>query len=199
MSAAETPARRGGADGGTHPWRIGELVVVAVIGVAFGVVYWAWNQLWLISTPLFVAFPPAQAVLYGVWLLPPVLAACIVRRSKAAIFGGLSAAVVSAFLGNAFGLTVIVYGLVQGALPEGVFFATRYRHWGWPVAGLATMAAAAGAALLDLTFYYPLWEPGWKSAYALICAASGLVVGATMAPLIVRRLRATGVLAEMST
>lgn len=178
-------------------WRVVDLVVVAVIGVAFGVVYWAWNQLWLITSPLFVAFPPAQASLYGVWLLPPTLAAFVVRRSKAAIFGGLSAAIVSMFLGNVWGLTVIFYGFVQGLIPELVFAVTRYRVWNWVTAGIATMLAAGAAATLDLTLFYPLWQTGWKSAYAIICMASGLVMGAVLVPLLLGRLRRTGVLDEM--
>ena len=38
--------------------------------VAFGVVFWAWNFVWSAATPAFAALPPAQYILYGVWLLP---------------------------------------------------------------------------------------------------------------------------------
>jgi len=178
-------------------WRVADLVVVAVIGAAFGVVYWAWNQLWLLTSPLFVAFPPAQGFLYGVWMLPQVLAAFIVRRRGAALFGSMAAVVVSAFLGNVFGLTVLLYGLVQGGAAELVFALTRYRVWIWPIAGLATALAAAAGAGLDLVFYYPLWASAWKVAWVVTCAGSGLVLGCVTVPLVMIRLRRTGVLEEV--
>lgn len=180
-----------------HRWRVVDLVVVAVVGVAFGVVYWAWNQLWLITSPLFVAFPPAQGVLYGVWMLPAVLAAFIARRRGAAMFGSLAAVIVSAFLGNVFGLTVLLYGVAQGGAAEIVFAATRYRLWLWPIAGLATALAAVTGASLDLLLYYPLWTSEWKVAYAAVCATSGLVLGCITVPVIMSRLRRTGALEEM--
>lgn len=175
-------------------WTVVDLVVVAVIGSAFGVVYWAWNQLWLFTTPLFIAFPPGQAVLYGVWMLPQVLAAFVVRRSGAAVFAAMAAVIVSAFLGNVFGLTVLIYGLVQGAAAELVFAICRYRVWNRLTAGLATMLAALAGTCLDVVLYYPFWAGGWKITYLAAGAASGLVLGSTFVPTIVRRLAGAGVL-----
>ena len=51
------PTRAGTAASG---WRTVDLVVTAVLGVAFGVVFWAWNALWAAATPAFLAIPPAQ-------------------------------------------------------------------------------------------------------------------------------------------
>ena len=51
-------------------WRIVDIVVAAAVAVAFGVVFLAWNALWDATTPLFALLPPAQAIMYGVWLLP---------------------------------------------------------------------------------------------------------------------------------
>ena len=64
-------------------WRTVDIVVTAVLGVAFGVVFWAWGLLWAATGAAFTAFPPAQAVMYGVWLLPAVLAPLIVRKPGA--------------------------------------------------------------------------------------------------------------------
>src|SRR3954454_2720754 len=84
---------------GGRRWRTVDIVVTAVLGVAFGVVFWAWNLLWAATGTAFTAFPPAQAVLYGVCLLPAVLAPLIVRKPGAGFFAELMAAVVSALLG----------------------------------------------------------------------------------------------------
>ena len=138
----------------SNRWRVVDLVTVSVLGSTFGVVYWAWNQLWLLTTPLFLFFPPAQAIGYGVWMLPQVMAVMLVRRRGAAVFGSMSAVIVSAFLGNVFGLTVLLYGVVQGGLTELVFAVSRYRFFNWFTAGLGTGLAAAGGTTLDLSLIH---------------------------------------------
>lgn len=178
----------------TRRWSVVDLVVVAVVGSTFGVIYWAWNQVWFLATPLFIAFPPGQALLYGVWMLPQVLAAFLVRRRGAAIFAALTAVVVSSFLGNLFGLTVLLYGLVQGTAAEAVFAAGRYRSWNWLTAGLATMLAAIAGTTLDVALYFPIWESAWKLAYVSAGAFSGLLLGAVLVPITVRRLANAGAL-----
>ena len=85
---------------GGNRWRTVDIVVTAVLGVAFGVVFWAWNLLWAATGTAFTAFPPAQAVMYGVWLLPAVLAPLIIRKPGAALFAEMVAAGVSALIGS---------------------------------------------------------------------------------------------------
>ncbi|MEK7862783.1 MAG: ECF transporter S component, partial [Chloroflexota bacterium] len=90
--------------GQTSSWRTVDIVVTAAIAVAFGVVIWAWNLLWAAATPLFVALPPAQNLMYGVWLVPGVLAGLVVRKPGAAFFAEVLAATVSLLLGSQWGL-----------------------------------------------------------------------------------------------
>ncbi len=59
-------------------WRTRDIVVTAIIGVAFGVVFWAWGLAWSGFDPLFAFAPPAKDLLYAVWLVPAVLAPLIV-------------------------------------------------------------------------------------------------------------------------
>src|SRR3954447_9001756 len=99
-------------------WRTVDIVVTAVLGVAFGVVFWAWNLLWVGTGAAFTAFPPAQAVMYGVWLIPAVLALLIVRKPGAGLFAELMAALVSALLGSSWGWSVVLYGLLEGLAGE---------------------------------------------------------------------------------
>ena len=56
----------------TNRWRTVDIVVASIIAVAFGVVFWAWDSSGPPGRSVRV-FPPAQALLYGVWLLPAVL------------------------------------------------------------------------------------------------------------------------------
>ncbi len=181
-----------------YRWRTVDLVTIAVLGSAFGVIYWAWNQIWVITTPLFIAFPPAQALLYGVWMLPQVIAMLIVRRPGAALFASMAAVIVSTLLGNAFGLTMLFYGIAQGLAVEVVFAATRYRHFTWPLAGLGTALACAAGTTLDTVLYYPFWADNWRLAYIACGAVGGFVLGSIVAPLVVRRLAQAGALNDFA-
>jgi energy-coupling factor transport system substrate-specific component len=180
-------------------WRTVDIVVASSIAAAFGVIFWAWGQLWNTAQPAFTGFPPAQGFMYGVWLLPGVLGALIIRKPGAALYTELVASIISAFLGTAWGLQVVLYGLVEGAAPELVFAFLLYRSWKLPAALAAGAVAGVSAALLDLAFYYTDWSGGWKLSYTLLLAASSLVVAGVGSWLLVRALAKTGVLAPFAS
>jgi energy-coupling factor transport system permease protein len=195
---AVRPSSAGSDPASTTRWRTVDIVVTAVLGVAFGIVFWAWGLLWAGLDAAFTAFPPAQAVMYGVWLLPAVLAPLIVRKPGAALFAEFVAATVSALLGSSWGTLVIVYGLLQGLAGEAGFAAFRYRRFGWPQALLAAALAGAMAAVLDLVNYYPDWAGGWKSTYLALVVVSTAVVAGIGAPALARALRASGALSAFA-
>ena len=168
------PARR---------WRTVDIVVTAVLGVAFGVVFWAWDLLWSATGAAFAAFPPAQAFMYGVWLLPAVVAPLIVRKPGAGLFAELVAAVLSALLGYELGLDHPALRAAAGRWPASS--ATRSSGGGGsagPQALLSSALAGATAAVLDLVYYYPTWTAGWKTTYLVVVVASTVVVAEPAAP-----------------
>jgi energy-coupling factor transport system substrate-specific component len=193
-----TPSSDTGAEPVTS-WRTVDIVVASSIAAAFGVIFWAWGQLWNTAQPAFTGFPPAQGFMYGVWLLPGVLGALIIRKPGAAIYTELVASIISAFLGTAWGLQVVLYGLVEGAAPELVFAFLLYRSWKLPAALAAGAVAGFAAALLDLAFYYTDWSGGWQLSYTLLLVASSLVVAGAGSWLLVRALAKTGVLAPFAS
>lgn len=176
-------------------WRLVDVIVAAVLAVAFGAVFQLWNLLWSAMGPAFAAFPPLQGFMYGVWMLPAVLVPMIIRRRGAALFGELVAAIVSALFGAPWGLLTIVYGLMQGGAAELVFALGLYRAWGLPIALLAAAAAGAAGALLDLVIYYASWAPGWQALYAALVIPSAAVIAGLGSWLLARALARTGVLA----
>jgi energy-coupling factor transport system substrate-specific component len=179
----------------TTTWRTVDVLVAATLAVAFGVVFWAWNQLWATTGSAFAGLPPAQGVMYGVWLVPGVLGALVVRKPGAALFTELVASIVSALLGNQWGLTVVWYGLVEGGIPEIVFLLLLYRNWSVVTAVVAGALAGVGAVAMDVALYYPDWGVDWVLTYgALVAASAGLVAGVG-SWLLVRALAPTGVLA----
>jgi energy-coupling factor transport system substrate-specific component len=179
-------------------WRTVDIVVTAVLGVAFGIVFWAWNLLWAATGAAFAAFPPAQAFMYGVWLLPAVVAPLIVRKPGAGLFAELVAAILSALLGSSWGSIILLYGLLQGVAGELGYAAFGWRRFGWPQAALSAVLAGAMAAVLDLVYYYPDWTGGWKTTYVAVVVASTLVVAGLGGTALVRALARTGALSSFA-
>jgi energy-coupling factor transport system substrate-specific component len=178
-------------------WQTVEIVVTATIAVAFGVVFWAWNLMWAATGGAFAALPPVQGLLYGVWLVPGVLAGLVVRRPGAAFFAATVAAVISALLGSQWGLVAVVYGVVQGVAPELVFALRGYRRPGLLTAMLAAAATGLGSLGLDLVLYYPTWSTSWKWLYLATLVTSAVLVAGVGSWLLRRALAATGVLAAL--
>src|SRR5215212_3442632 len=140
---------------GMH-WRTVDIVIAAVLGVAFGVVFWAWNLVFGVLAAPLDFFPPLSAILNGVYLMPGVVAGLLVRKPGAATFASTLAAWVSLLLGSPFGAITVIYGLVQGLGAELGFLLTAYRRFGWGTALLAATTAGLSTAVLDLSLYYPV-------------------------------------------
>jgi energy-coupling factor transport system substrate-specific component len=183
-----------GASSSETRWRTLDILVAAVIGVAFGVVFWAWNFVWTAADPVFAFAKPAQYAISGVWLLPAIIAPLIVRKPGAALFAEVVAATVSAMLGSIWGLDTLLSGFLQGAGAELVFAFTLYRAWGLPVALLAGAGAAIGEALHDLPIYWPTESVAFQVAVVVAMLVSGVLVAGLGGWLLARTLRQTGVL-----
>jgi energy-coupling factor transport system permease protein len=176
-------------------WRTRDILVAAVIGVVFGVVFWAWNNLWLVLAPVSGPVPLYAFFIYGVWLMPAILAPLIVRRPGAAVFAEMVAAAVSAFLpGNVWGPDVLLSGLVQGAAAEVVFAFTLYRAWSLPVLAAAAVASALAAWIHDWVIYYPDTSTDVQVLRGAVMAASAIVIVAAGSVALVRSLRRSGTL-----
>lgn len=172
-------------------WRTRDVVVTAVLGAAFGVVFWAWgNLVW----PATMFLGPLQNLLYGPWLIPAVLAPLIVRRPGSGVFAEVVAAAVSAFLGAQWGPIVIIYGIVQGFAGEAPFLATRYRLFGWPVVVAGGLLASVAAWLLDWWIFFPGADVGAQLVVGALMAVSGVVIVAGGSLFLARALREAGVL-----
>lgn len=179
----------------TSGWRTRDIVVAATIGVAFAVVFWFWNvTMWPWTEGIFAIFPPARNVVYGVWLVPAVLAPLIVRRPGAAVFAEMVAAAISALLGNQWGVDTLLSGFVQGAAAELVFALTLYRAWSLPVLAGASLASAAAAWIHDWAIWYQAESFDFMIWVFVFMAFSALALTAGGSVLLARALRRAGVL-----
>ena len=176
-------------------WRTRDIVIAAVIGVAFGVVFWAWGLVWHGPlAPLSTLALPLRDLGYAVWLVPAVLAPLIIRKPGAALFAEMVAAGVSAFLGSLWGVDTLLSGFVQGAAAELVFAFTLYRLWSFPVLALAAVASAAAAWIHDWVLYYATVDPTVQFVRGIFMAISAVVIVAGGTVLLYRSLRSAGVL-----
>ncbi len=137
--------------------------------------------------------------MYGIWLMPGVLGALVIRKRGAAIYTELVAAIVSALLGTAWGLSVVAYGLLEGGAAEIVFAFALYRSWRLHTAIVAGAVAGAAAALLDIVFYYEAWSGAWQLTYTAVLVASSALIAGLGSWLLVRALARTGVLAPFGS
>src|SRR6266480_4138306 len=166
----------GGPSMENNRWRTVDIVVAAILAIAFGVVFYAWDRLWAGTDSLFAGFPPIRATIAGVWFLPAVLGPLVIRKPGSGVFTETVAAAISALLGTPWGLVTILYGLLQGVGGEAPFAATGYRNSRLTTALVGGALAGAAGGFLDLILYYPTWSTGWKVAQVAITAASGLVI-----------------------
>jgi energy-coupling factor transport system substrate-specific component len=190
------PSTTGSEPARSLRWRTVDIVVTAVLGVAFGVVFWAWNLL------AALAVPPVSGLLNGVYLMPGVVAGLLVRKPGAAVFASTLAAAVSILLGSPYGGIIVIYGLVQGIGGELGFLLTRYRSFGWATAILAGITAGLSTSILDLSLYYPVSAdyPFWSftAPYTLFTVLSGVLLAGIVGLLLVRALARTGALSAFA-
>jgi energy-coupling factor transport system substrate-specific component len=174
-------------------WRTVDIVIAAVLGVAFGVIFWAWGLLW--NGPAEAIPLPGRAAIYGVWLVPAVLGALVIRKPGAAFFTETVAALVSVAIGSAWGWTLVVQGPLEAAAAELAFALFAYRVYRLPVALLAATFAGLAAAVYDVFVWYPGTAWGsFRIPYIAITTLSSLVIAGAGAWALTRALAQTGVL-----
>jgi energy-coupling factor transport system substrate-specific component len=193
---AVRPSTTGSEPARSLRWRTVDIVVTAVLGVAFGVVFWAWNLL------AALAVPPVSGLLNGVYLMPGVVAGLLVRRPGAAVFASTLAAAVSILLGSPYGGIIVIYGLVQGIGGELGFLLTRYRSFGWATAILAGITAGLSTSILDLSLYYPVSADypfcSFTAPFTQFSVLSSVLPAGIVGLLLVRALARTGALSAFA-
>lgn len=180
-------------------WRVVDIVVASIIGVASGVVFLFWNVAYgPLSLPLAVT-PGLSALLGGGWLFAGVLGGLIIRKPGAALFAELVAAVVSALVGNQWGFSTLIWGLVQGLGAEIVFAAFLYGSYRLYVALLAGLGAGIAMAFLDTTFTdYAVLDPAFKAVYYVSAALSGVLIAGLLSWAAMRGLASAGALSRFA-
>ncbi|NNC10903.1 ECF transporter S component [Planctomonas sp. JC2975] len=179
-----------------YRWRVVDIIVAAVVGVASGVIFWAWGLAW---TPLSAALtflgPGAAGLLAGGWLFAGVIGGLIVRKPGAALFTEVVAGVVEMLIGNEWGFTNFIWAAVEGLGAEIAFAILLYRVWNLGAAVFAGALAGASTGVLDTTFTsLAALDAAQKWLYFDTAVLSGALIAGVLGWLVVRGLAATGAL-----
>jgi energy-coupling factor transport system substrate-specific component len=185
--------------GGRPRLPLRDIVLMVMLGVVFGFLYWALVQAWnLLSVAMGPAGDLAQHLLLGGWLLVAPLAIAIIRRPFVGIIAEVIASVVEVvFLGSAVGPLLVIAAALQGAGSELPFAITRYRRFNWLTYALSGLLGAG------FVFVFSAFRFGWfgQDLFLLrlgLQLVSGLVLGGLLAKVIVDALTRTGVLDQFA-
>ncbi|KAA9108262.1 ECF transporter S component [Microbacterium rhizomatis] len=184
----------------TWRWRVVDIVVASVIGVASSLVFLLWNIGYQVpGAALSAVLPGLQGLMAGPWLFAGVLGALVIRKPGAALFTETVAAVVSALIGAQWGAWTIESGLVQGLGAEIVFLAFLYASWRLPVAILAGAGAGLACGINDSLVWYAGSDTAFVVIYIVSTTVSGAVIAGAGAWLIARGLARTGALGRFAS
>ncbi len=116
-------------------WRVVDIAVASVIGVASALIYWAVAFFSAAPWSVLEAVVPGLAGIFnGLWLFAGPLAAVIVRKPGAALYAEVVAGVLEALMGNMWGgVETFLIAFVQGLCAEIAFAVFAYRKWNLPV------------------------------------------------------------------
>lgn len=180
-------------------WRVVDIVVASVIGVASGVIFWAWGLAWSPLSALLAFTPGLEGLLAGGWLFAGVLGGLIIRKPGAALYTEVVAAVVSMLIGTQWGFSTLIWGVVEGLGAEIVLALFLYANWRLGAALLAGAGAGVAVGLLDTTFTsYAALDFGYKATYFISAVVSGIVLAGLLSWLAVRGLARTGALSRFA-
>ena len=176
-------------------WRVVDIVVASVIGVASGVLFWLWGLAWPGLDTALSFTPGLSGLLAGGWLFAGVLGGLVVRKPGAALYAEVVAAVVSMALGTQWAFLTLVWGVVQGLAAELGFAVFLYANWRLVAALTSGAFAGIAVALLDTNFSSVAALSGEARAVYFVCAViSGIVIAGLLSWVVVRALAATGAL-----
>ncbi|PPF71374.1 hypothetical protein C5E16_00740 [Clavibacter michiganensis] len=199
-SASSADVPRAPRSGLRSRWRVIDIVVASVLGVASGLVFVLWNTA---SVPIGGFFEPLlpglQALAGGGWLFAGVLTGIVIRKPGAALYGELLAAFVSMMVGNVWGVGTLLSGLTQGLGAELVLLVFLYANWRAYVAVLAGMGAGLAMAITDLITYYPGSSALFATVYTIAALVSGAVIAGLLSWLVARALARTGALSRFAS
>lgn len=182
----------------TLRWRVVDIAVASVVGVASALIYWAVALLTAAPWSLLEGVVPGLAGIFnGLWLFAGPLAAIIVRKPGAALYAEIVAGVLEALMGNMWGgVETFLIALVQGLCAEIAFAVFAYRKWNLPVTMLSGALSGVGCWAYSFLTHMQAIDLGgsYGVVYLITTVVSGALVAGTAMWFLYRGIARTGAL-----
>ncbi len=159
-------------------WRLNEIVILVVVSVILGIVWWGWSLVYGLTAPLTAV--GLNYLFIGFWFTGGTLIPFLIRKPGAALFGELIAALVESFI-TQWGITALLWGLVQGVGAEIIFLIMRYKNYNLTVLILAGILSGIFSYILD--FFYMHYS-GLALWVIVVQVSSMLISSAVLAGLL---------------
>ena len=162
-------------------WRVVDIAVASVIGVASALIYWAVAIFSAAPWSVLEAVVPGLAgVFNGLWLFAGPLAAVIVRKPGAALYAEVVAGVLEALMGNMWGgVETFLIAFVQGLCAEIAFAVFAYRKWNLPV--MMFSGALSGLGCWAYSFFTHLQAIDLNGSYGIVYLVTTVLSGLVFA------------------
>ncbi|NEW07950.1 thiamine ABC transporter permease [Paenibacillus sp. SYP-B3998] len=131
--------------------KLTDILVTIVIAAVFGVIYRIWGPMYDVLKPLGLH---AEQLSYGMWFMAATFAFLVIRKPGVALLAEVAAATIEALFGGSWGVSTLVYGVLQGLGAEIIFALFLYRRVNVGVTVLASFASAAFSLLVDSHYGY---------------------------------------------
>ncbi|BDR52804.1 ABC transporter permease [Bombiscardovia nodaiensis] len=166
-------------------WRVADIAVASVIGVASALIYWLVAMLTAAPWPILEGIVPGLGGLFnGLWLFAGPLALIIVRKPGAGVYAEVVAAVLEALWGSQWvPVETFLIGLLQGAMAELAFLIFAYRKWNLGTTVLSGVLSAIGCWLYS--FLTHLQAINIVGPYGIIYVITTAISGALIAGVLV--------------
>nr|WP_309098967.1 ECF transporter S component [Fredinandcohnia onubensis] len=171
--------------------KLTDILVTIVIAIAFGIVYIVWGSLYYVVKPIGLH---ADQLIYGMWFIAATVAYLVIRKPGVALLAEIAAASGEFILGSPWGLTVLLYGVVQGLCAEAVFMLFRYKKYNLAVVVLAALSSCLGSVIMDFAYGEIGDLTAWNLTLLLVARFVGSILFAGIfAYYLVSALEMTGV------
>lgn len=176
-------------------WSLKDIIVLCVLGVAFGALYIGGVSLWAVANAAFG--PVGLDLVYGIWFTASITAAYIIRKPGIAFGAEMLAALGEILLGTPAGVGVFIGAAIQGIGCEAIFAATGWKKYNTLILVLSGMGASVTSFVYNYIAYgYSKFPVSMLGIMLGIRLVSGAVLAGILGKLIGDGLAATGALSS---
>ncbi|WP_226658590.1 ECF transporter S component [Pseudalkalibacillus hwajinpoensis] len=171
--------------------KLSDILITIVVALVFGIIYKIWGPVYNIFKPFGLHIGD---VIYGMWFIAGTVAVLLLRKPGVALLAETAAASGEFLVGSEYGLSVLLYGIVQGLGTELLFALFGYKRYTAFVAALGGIAAAVGSLVMDVAYGYVMDLALWN--LLLLVGArllGGFLIAGILAYYLVEALEKTGV------